>query len=246
MPRDRDEQREQSGCTLFLALVVAIVLINPANIKPPSPDLNDPSLQDSSTKYVIDDDDMLMRNWNQSCTGFTCYNYHPRPTSKPPSKNNLNDRPDMITSDGRNNGAAVFIAFFVLMLIQVFAVCLAVAVRRRAMQRQNQAMLDGIVVHRTRGGWLALHDDSDSDADEAPENTVGLPSYAEVAQQDGPPSYETAVNATTGLPPPPIDSNTTSDATPSVAPQEADTVTIESLQESSSNNNTGNNHESQT
>lgn len=94
---------------------------------------------------------------------------------------------------------------------------------------------------------------------------VGLPSYAEVAQQDGPPSYETAVNvpkkkkkntilfgysfllqATTGLPPPPIDSNTTSDATPSVAPQEADTVTIESLQESSSNNNTGNNHESQT
>lgn len=61
---------------------------------------------------------------------------HPRPTSKPPSKNNLNDRPDMITSvlfflvtrgevphfiwqDGRNNGAAVFIAFFVLMLIQV-------------------------------------------------------------------------------------------------------------------------------
>ena len=113
-------------------------------------------------------------------------------------------------SGSSEHRSGIFVAFSILMCIQFAAVCMVVAIRRRALQRHQE--LQGVAVHRTRDGWLTVNDSDDEGADHA-DNQVGLPSYDEIAREDvdGPPSYD-AVHCQ-GPPPPPMSprESTTSD-----------------------------------
>lgn len=240
MADDRRE-REQTSCSLFLAMFFAIALLNPANVKSPE-DRNGLSAHDNKASNIAHSPNAT----TNPCRYPSAYcHYQPRPTVH-------SDEQPNITSQDRTkpSSGAIFAAFAVLLFIQILAVCAAVAVRRRAL-RQRAAMLEGVTVHRTRGGWLSVNDSDISDDDEdaalaAAAPTVGLPSYDDVVRDSQPPTYDVAVQP----PPPPIDegnapsnNNSTSSNDSSIEQQQqldqTDTTTATAASEAGSNSNNG-------
>lgn len=101
--------------------------------------------------------------------------------------------------------SSIFVAFAVLMLVQVCALSMVVVLRRRAMmhQEQQQSGMDGSI-QRSTHGWLLHNEESESEEEEeimarnsrtlraapAPAPPAeGLPSYAD-SVGDALPTYE--------------------------------------------------------